>query len=178
MVIRDELRMQIDRKRSTISPEPGVDTLGKPQSNLTLGVLDTVRAVADVSADVNGEVAANRARGRIGRFGCAKHHTSRLDSTHSLPHHAAHGAAGHVLDQTSEKTLAGQISIVLFEEITGGGVKLKSLQLEPLLLETGDNLTDEATLHTVRLQLKKIKMSVRYCIFFAQTRASKFSHHL
>lgn len=38
-------------------------TLLEPESNLGLGALDGVRAVADVSADIDGEVTTDGARG-------------------------------------------------------------------------------------------------------------------
>lgn len=38
-------------------------TLGEPESNLLLGVLDGVGAVADVAADIDGEVTTDGARG-------------------------------------------------------------------------------------------------------------------
>ena len=38
--------------------------LAEPKSNLSLGRLDRVGAMADVAADVNAEVAADRARSR------------------------------------------------------------------------------------------------------------------
>lgn len=37
--------------------------LGEPESNLLLGVLDRVGTVADVAADVNGEITTDGARG-------------------------------------------------------------------------------------------------------------------
>jgi hypothetical protein len=39
-------------------------TLGEPESNLLLGILDTVGAVAYITTNIDGIVAADRARGR------------------------------------------------------------------------------------------------------------------
>lgn len=44
-------------------------TLLEPESNLLLGVLDGVGTVADVAADIDGEVATDGARGRGKRVG-------------------------------------------------------------------------------------------------------------
>lgn len=41
----------------------------EPESNLLLGVLDGVGTVADVSADIDGEVTTDGARGRGKRVG-------------------------------------------------------------------------------------------------------------
>jgi hypothetical protein len=41
----------------------------EPESDLLLGVLDAVGAVADVAADIDGEVAADGTRGRGKRIG-------------------------------------------------------------------------------------------------------------
>ena len=59
---------------------PVADLAGvEPQGNLLLGVLDRVRAVADVAADLQGVVAADRARRRLLRLGLAQHLAARLD---------------------------------------------------------------------------------------------------
>ena len=51
----------------------------EPERDLLLGVLSRVRAVADVAADNNREVAANGARQRLLRVGGAEHHAASLD---------------------------------------------------------------------------------------------------
>ena len=84
---------------------PFVDTLREPEGDLALGILDGVRAVADVSSNINCEVAADSARGRVGGSRGTKHDTASLDGTHTLPNHAANRAGGHVIDQSAEEAL-------------------------------------------------------------------------
>ena len=117
------------RSRVTV---PRSDSLRKPQSNLTFSVLDGVRAMADVSSNINGEVTADSSRSRVGWLGSTQHHTASLDSTLSLPHHAAHRTGEHVLNQSSKESLGGQISVVSLEQLTLRLEKLQSLQFESL----------------------------------------------
>lgn len=130
---------------------PGVDTLREPQTDLLLRSLDAVRAVADVATDVEGEVTADGARGRVGGLGGTEHDTASLDGAHTLPHHAAHGTRVHVLNQTSEKALRGQIRVVLLKKGSGGGEKLKSLELEALLLKSRNDFTNQTSLDAIGL---------------------------
>lgn len=76
-------------------------TLLEPESNLLLGVLNGVRAVADVAADVNGEVTADGARGGSQRVGGTEDATTSLDSITAFPDHGANGARKHVYANVS-----------------------------------------------------------------------------
>ena len=68
-----------------------------------------------------------------------------------LPHHSTDGAAGHVGDQSTEETLAGEVGVVLLQVFHGGLHHLHGDQLETLLLKARDNLANQATLDAVRL---------------------------
>lgn len=59
--------------------------------------------------------------------------------------------AYHVLDEASEERLAGEVLVVGLEELSAGLVQLESGELEALLLEAAEDLSDEAALHAVRL---------------------------
>lgn len=52
------------RRPSRTGQPPGDGAVGEPVGNLLLGVLDGVGAVADVAADIQGEVATDGAGGR------------------------------------------------------------------------------------------------------------------
>ena len=54
---------------------------GEPQTDLVVGALDRVRAVADVATDLDREVASDGARGGVGGVGGAKHHSASFDNT-------------------------------------------------------------------------------------------------
>ncbi len=111
---------------------PASDTLREPQGNLTLSILDGVRSVADVSSDIDGEITADGTRSGVRRLGSTKHDTSSFDGVLALPNHAANRAGQHVLDQTSEKSLGRQISVVSLEQLALRLVELQSLELESL----------------------------------------------
>ena len=68
----------------------------EPESDLLLGVLDRVGTVADVAADVNGEVATDGARSGGSGVGGTEKGTASLDGVTALPDHGADGARVHV----------------------------------------------------------------------------------
>lgn len=68
----------------------------EPQSNLLLGAVDGVRAVADVSADVDGEVTTDGAWGGCEWVGGAEDGAAGLDDVTALPDHGADWAGVHV----------------------------------------------------------------------------------
>ena len=73
------------------------EALLEPQSDLSFGALDAVRAVADVATHVQCEVAADRAGCRVCRVGGAQHRATSLDGVPALPDHADYRPAKHVL---------------------------------------------------------------------------------
>jgi len=130
---------------------PAAHALGEPQGDLVFCALHSVRAVADVASDLDAQVAADGARGGLGGLGCSEHHTASLDGVLALPNHAAHGAGHHVVDEAAEEALGGQVGVVLLQQLAGRGGEFHSLQLEAFGFEACDDLTDEASLHAVRL---------------------------
>ena len=71
-------------------------TFPEPQSNLFLGALDAIGAVTDVSANVDGIVASDGARGRCERVGSTKNGSAGLTGISSFPDHSDDGTAEHV----------------------------------------------------------------------------------
>lgn len=71
-------------------------TLLEPESDFLLAVLDAVRAVANVAANVEGEVAADGAGGGGEGVGCTKDSTAGLDGVTAFPDHGADGTGAHV----------------------------------------------------------------------------------
>merc|ERR1711909_242857 len=125
---------------------PGSQLLGlEPKSNFLVGRLDGVRPVTDVAANMDGVVTTDCPRERSGGVGLAQHHASGLDSVQTLPHHSAHGTAGHVGDQAAEEALARKVSVVLLQVLHRGRLQLHGHQLETLLLETSDDLANKST---------------------------------
>jgi hypothetical protein len=123
----------------------------EPESNLLLGALDGIGAVADVSADIDGEVTADGAGGGGQRVGGAKEDTASLDGITALPDHGANGARVHVLNQTREEGLASQVGIVLLEVLLAGSDKLDGDKLVASILEARDDGADQATLDAIGL---------------------------
>lgn len=150
---------------------PGLELLRlEPESNLLLGGVDGVGAVADVAADVllrekllkdctdrssklkgmsrtyNGEVTTDGAGGGGKRVGGTEDDTAGLDGVTALPDHGADGAGGHVGDETREEGLAGEVGVVGLEVFLGGGDELDGRELEAAVLEALDDGADQAAL--------------------------------
>jgi hypothetical protein len=89
------LSLLVDPVEASLLPALDLAVL-EPESNLLLGVLDGVGAVADVAADIDGEVATDGAGGRGGGVGGTEEDTAGLDGVTTLPDHGADGAGGHV----------------------------------------------------------------------------------
>jgi len=143
---------------------PAVElVLLEPESNLLLGVLDGVGTVADVAADVNGEVATDGARGGGSGVGGTEKGTAGLDGITTLPDHGADGARVHVRDQTSEERLVAEVSVVLLEVLLAGGGELNGSHLEALRLEARDDGANQTPLHTVRLDSDESLLRRRHC---------------
>ena len=57
------------------------------------------------------------------------------DGVSSLPDHRNNRAADHVVDQTSEESLAGEVGVVLLHELTGGRPELHGDELVALRMK-------------------------------------------
>ena len=80
-----------------LSGLPALDlTLLEPESDLLLAVLDAVGAVADVAANVEGEVTTDGAGGGGEGVGGTEDGAAGLDGVTALPDHGADGAGSHV----------------------------------------------------------------------------------
>lgn len=123
----------------------------EPKTNLLLGALNRVRAVADVTADFDAEITTDGTRKRVVRASLTEQLAARTNNIVTLPGHADNGAGRHVLDQAREERLGGKVGIVLFEKLLGGLCELHGNKLESLLFESLDNLTDEPTLDAIGL---------------------------
>ena len=116
-----------------------------------VGGLDRIGSVADVASDLNAEVAADGAHGTLGGHGGAEHLAALEDDVLSLPNHGADGSAGHVVDEAGKEALAGEIGVVLLHVLAAGGGELHGDKFVALLLETLDDVSDEATLDAIGL---------------------------
>lgn len=126
-------------------------TLLEPKSNFLLGVLDTVGTVADVASDIDGIVTTDGTWEGVLWVGGTKDGTTSLDGITTFPDHGANGTAQHVVDESWEEWLGGEVGIVLLEVLLARADKLDGSELESARLETRDDGADESTLNSVRL---------------------------
>merc|ERR1719186_458972 len=123
----------------------------EPEGNLVVGRLNSIGAMADVAPNMDGEVSPDGSREGSGRVRLTKHNTTSLHCVQTLPNHGTDRAASHVGDESTEESLAGEVSVVLLQVLHGGLHHFHGNQLEPLLLKERDNLANQATLDTIGL---------------------------
>ena len=123
----------------------------EPEADLVGGGLNGVGAVTDVAADVDAEVTADGAGLRVEGLGGTEHLAASGDGVVTLPDHSADWARGSVLNETLEETLAGEVRVVLLEVGSTWSAKLHGDQLEALSLESLNDLSNESSLDTIRL---------------------------
>ena len=76
--------------------------------------------MADVSAYLDAKVSSDGAGGGGGGVGLAQHDAAGFDDVETLPDHGDDGAGTHVLDESGEERLAGEVGVVLFQQVFGG----------------------------------------------------------
>merc|ERR1719342_1568200 len=91
----------------------------EPESNLVVGRLNGIRAVADVTSNMDCVVAPDGAGQGGSWVGLTKHDTTSLHCVQALPHHGADRAASHVGDKAAEESLAGEVGVVLLQVLHG-----------------------------------------------------------
>ena len=124
---------------------------GEPEVDLVLGRVGTITAVADVATYINAQVTTDGARKRVGRVGGAKKSATAFDGTFSLPHHSADGSTAEVAAESSKEFFAGKIGVVTLSLFQSRGHHFHGDKFETFSLEAADNVTNEASLHTIRL---------------------------
>lgn len=138
--------MSIRRAAYLVDPvllgeRPALDlTLLEPESDLLLGVLDAVGAVADVAADVDGVVTTDGARGGCKRVGGTEDGTASLDGVTALPDHGADRARVHVGNEAGEERLVGQVGVVLLEVLLARGGELDGGKLVAIGITSASTL--------------------------------------
>lgn len=124
---------------------------GEPEADLVLGRFDGVRSVADVTANIDGEVSSDGAREGSEGVGLAKHLSALLDDVLAFPNHGDNGAGEHVSDERGEEALGLEVLVVLLKELLRRLSELQSNQLVAALLETFDDLADKTALDAIGL---------------------------
>jgi len=131
---------------------PVGDLVGlEPEGELGLGSIGGVGAVADVAADLNGEVAADGAREGVGGVGGAEEGAAALDDAEARPAHGDDGARREVVDEGAVEGLGREVDVVGLGLLLGGSEHLEAHQLVALLLEASNDSTNEGALDTVGL---------------------------
>lgn len=127
------------------------EALREPESDLFLGVLDGIRAMADITANGKGVVATDGARARLKGVGRAQHDTASFHGIQTLPDHSKDRAREHVSDHAREEGLVAEVLIVLLEMLLGWRDELGGDELEAALLEACGDLANKTTVNTIGL---------------------------
>ena len=130
-------------------------TLREPEVDLALSGLDGVGTVNDVVAHVAAEVTTNGAGSGLKRLGGAHHLAGNGTDVVTRPDHGDHSRGVHEASEAWVERLALVLSVVLLEELHGRNHHLQTDELEALLLEASDDLTDVSALDAIGLNSKK-----------------------
>ena len=131
------------------------ETLREPEVDLTLSRLDRVGTVDHVVTHVATEVTADGAGGRLHGLGGAHHLAGDGHDVVALPDHGDDGGGAHEAGEAGVELLPLVLGVVLLQQLHGGHHHLQTDELEALLLEAGDDLTDMSALDTIGLDSKE-----------------------
>lgn len=123
----------------------------KPKIYFCFGWLYSVWTVANVPANIDAEVTSDSARLRIEWFGCTKHFPACSDWIITFPYHSTNRPRTHMLHVSNKEFLLSKVSILLFHVLLSRTTQLHCDKLESFLLKSLNNLSDEPTLHPIRL---------------------------
>lgn len=146
------------------------DTAREPKSNFTFGRLDRVGTVANIATDIKSKVTTNGTGSAGQGVGFTKHLAASFDDILASPDHTNDRTRKHVLDQSREERLAGQVLVLLLYKdsklvscflfsrrngayvflkgLLGGVHQFKSQKLVATVLEALDDFANESTLDT------------------------------
>merc|ERR1719262_84374 len=85
------------------------------------------------------------------RYGFPHSSSDIRHSGSTIPNHGADWSATHVLDESWEEWLGGEILVVLLEVLLAGSHQLDSGKLVSASLESRDDRANESTLDAIRL---------------------------
>ena len=131
-------------------PVNAASLVTEPEGDFALSGFDRVRAVNDVATDFDSQITTNRTRRGFERVRRTNQQTRALHHARSFPDHRDNRTRANVVDQVAEERLGAQVAVVLLSHFLRALVRLQSLENHTLLFESGDNLTDVATLHAIR----------------------------
>src|SRR5258707_5833883 len=145
-VSRARISRRCGEREANTSGSGGVALeLAEEQGGLARGRLRRVRAVHHVGANLDREVAANRAGGRLQGVGRADQLPRRPDGVGALEHHRQDRARGDEVDELPEERPLGVLGVVLLGKLPRDRHVAKGDDLQPLALEAGDDLAAERT---------------------------------
>lgn len=107
--------------------------------------------MANVSADINTEVASDGARVGVKRLGGAEHLSAGQDDVVALPDHAANWTRCCILDKPWEERLGLEVSVVLLKLLLAGLAEFHAHEFKALCLESLEDGSDESSLDTIGL---------------------------
>jgi len=134
----------------------------EPEGDLLLRRLGRIRPVDDVSPQIHAEVPADGSRERLLRVRLTHHHAAGLCGVLAFPHHGNNGSGGDEIDEFVVERFVLQVDVVLLNVLSGSLHKFHSDELEPSLLKSLDDVTDESSLYSVGFHHDESAVGVRH----------------
>ena len=144
--LRPELADCANRVDRTASAEGRAlrQPVGEEERELALRARPRVGAVDEVVRHRGREIAADRARRRVGRVRRAHQSCARGDRILARGRRAQHGPGGDEVDELAEEGLARVLGVVLSRELRDDRQEPRAAQLEAAALEARHDLAGEA----------------------------------
>ncbi len=125
----------------------------EPQSNFTIGILNTVTSMTNVSSNFNTVVSTNGSLSRIQWIRRTQQLPSSLDCIFALPYHTNNRSRQHEGSQAGKESLGNQITVMFIQDLCSGHANFECHQFVPLGFKTSNDGAHQSTLDAVRLNL-------------------------
>src|SRR5262249_17263423 len=122
------------------------------ERDLLFAVLRRVGGMDEIAADLDGEIAANGARGCLAGISCANSVAHRSNDIFAVNDHHHDWTRNNILDQAIEEGLALVNRIMTMRQRIVDPHELEAGQLQAALLEPGYNRANQPALHGVGLK--------------------------
>merc|ERR1712168_94100 len=126
-------------------------TLLKPQGNFCVRRVHRITSMDDIPTHIDGEITSDGSWFGLQRISLPKHLSSLFHHVLTLPNHGNHGAGGNMADESGEERSWLQVSVMLVQQFFISLQHLHGNEFVSTLLEPLDDISDQSSFHSIRL---------------------------